>query len=54
MLRWHAETLGIPAYVLRYRLLPAAGLDEMVSDFWSTVREARMSKAAKVKSAIKL
>ena len=39
--RWLAEALGIPAFVLRYRLLPEHGLEEMIDDFTSAVRHAR-------------
>ena len=39
--RWLAETFGIPAYVLRYRLLPCHGLDEILADFENAVRVAR-------------
>ena len=38
---WLSESLGIPAYVLRYRLLPEYGLDEMQADLADAVREAR-------------
>ena len=41
--RWLAESLGIPAYVLRYRLLPAHGLDAMHEDFALAIRAARAS-----------
>ena len=29
---WVAEAMGVPSFVLRYRLLPAAGLEEMLAD----------------------
>ena len=38
---WLAETMGIPAFVVGYRLLPEHGLDEMVSDLHAAVRHAR-------------
>ena len=39
--RWIAEEFNVPAFVLRYRLLPAHGLDAMQADFHAAVREAR-------------
>lgn len=39
--RWLAEALGIPALVLRYRLLPQHGLAAMHEDFFRAVSEAR-------------
>ena len=38
---WLSEAHGVPSFVLRYRLLPAAGLDEMLADLGGAVREAR-------------
>lgn len=29
---WLADALGVPTFVLRYRLLPTAGLDQMLAD----------------------
>ena len=39
--RFLAESLGIPTFVLRYRLLPAHGLDAMQEDLQRAVRLAR-------------
>lgn len=39
--RWVAETLGIPAFVLRYRLLPDCDWSTMISDFHKGVRLVR-------------
>lgn len=39
--RYFAERLGIPAFVLKYRLLPDAGLDESLADVRAGVRAAR-------------
>lgn len=39
--RYFAEKLGIPAFVLKYRLLPDAGLKESMADVRAGVREAR-------------
>ena len=39
--RWLAEALGIPALVLRYRLLPQHGLAAMHDDFFRAIAEAR-------------
>jgi hypothetical protein len=39
--RWVAEALGVPAFVLRYRLLPSHDLAQMHADFVGAVRAAR-------------
>lgn len=39
--RYFAEKLGVPAFVLRYRLLPKTGLTESISDLRAAVTEAR-------------
>ena len=39
--RWVAEALGVPAFVLRYRLLPSHDLAQMHADFGGAVRAAR-------------
>ena len=39
--RWVAEALGVPAFVLRYRLLPSHNLAQMHADFVGAVRAAR-------------
>lgn len=40
--KYFAERLGIPAFVLKYRLLPDAGLEESLADVRAGVREARL------------
>ena len=39
--RWVTESLGVPAFVLRYRLLPGFGLAEALHDLERSIREAR-------------
>ena len=39
--RWLAEGFGVPAFVVRYRLLPDHGLDAMRHDLGRAVQEAR-------------
>lgn len=39
--KYFAGKLGIPAFVLKYRLLPDAGLEESLADVRAGVREAR-------------
>ncbi|CAE8627606.1 unnamed protein product, partial [Polarella glacialis] len=39
--RWLAKSLGVPAFVVKYRLLPDFGLAERREDFAAAVRAAR-------------
>lgn len=39
--RWLVHQLGIPAFILRHRLLPAYGLEEMGADFCAGILRAR-------------
>lgn len=39
--QWVVSSLSIPAYVLKYRLLPTHNLDDMLQDFRNGLREVR-------------
>lgn len=39
--RWFADHLGVPAFVLKYRLLPACGLSESTADLREAILQAR-------------